>query len=84
MRLKARIGKKTLALVSVRKVPGAKNAKELLPSVLLNAQNDAGVNAIVVESPSAVNGGIYNNGDFEPSNPDTASSELRLHQYGVI
>lgn len=31
----------------MRKVPGAKNAKELLPSVLLNARDDAGVARIV-------------------------------------
>lgn len=49
-----RAGRKTLAFVSMRKVPGAKNAKELLPSVLLNARNDAGVKPIVVDAPSNV------------------------------
>ncbi len=38
-----RTGARGLALVSIRKVPGAKNAKELLPSVLLYARDDAGV-----------------------------------------
>lgn len=35
-----RTGKKSLALVSVRKVQGAKNANQLLDSVLLNVRGD--------------------------------------------
>jgi hypothetical protein len=35
-------GKNLLALASIRKVPSAKDAKALLPSVLLNARSDAG------------------------------------------
>jgi hypothetical protein len=42
------------------KVPGAKNAKEFLPSVLLNVRTDAGVNPIVVVSSRVVNG-VYCN-----------------------
>lgn len=50
-----RTGKKALALASLRKVPGAKNAKELLPSVLLNVHDDAGVEPIIVDAPKNLN-----------------------------
>lgn len=50
-----RIGRKTLALVSVRKVPGAKNAKALLPSVLPNVRSDTGDNPIIVDAPTGLN-----------------------------
>lgn len=50
-----RTGKKVLALSSFRKVPGAKNAKELLPSVLLNVHDDAGVEPIIVDAPKNLN-----------------------------
>lgn len=38
-----RIGGTNMALASISKVAGAKNATELLPSVLSNVRNDTGV-----------------------------------------
>jgi hypothetical protein len=68
-----RTGKKALALASLRKVPGAKNAKELLPSVLLNVRNDAGIKPIVVDAPRNYNQAAFyqpdggsNRGAFSP------------------
>lgn len=49
-----RTGKRVLALESAGKVPGAKNAKELLPSVLLNARDDAEIGAIGIDRPAGI------------------------------
>jgi hypothetical protein len=62
-----RKGKKAVAVESVRKVPGAKNARELLPSVLLNARNDAKADPIIVDAPADAN--TDGNG-LTPGNPD--------------
>lgn len=64
-----RAGKKTLALASMRKVPGAKNAKDLLPSVLLNARDDAG-DARIVYPPGKTEqeGQSSGNHEQQPSN----------------
>mgnify|MGYP000945787674 FL=1 len=62
--------------VATGKVPGAKNAKELLPSVLLNARNDAGVKPIVVDAPRDVNRGDirFNIAGTQPAVTPPASS----------
>ena len=45
-----RTGKKSLALESIRKIPGAKNANQLLDSVLLNARGDTKNEPIIVSN----------------------------------
>ncbi len=50
-----RTGEKTLSVESMRKVAGTKNAKELLPSVLLNVRNDTSAKPIVIENPDLGN-----------------------------
>ena len=42
-------------LASVRKVSGAKNAKDILPSVLLNARDDTRDTTIIVDNPIKAN-----------------------------
>lgn len=51
------------------KVPGAKNAKELLPSVLLNARNDAGITASILGVPNAAGVSGVDHQTFPPQTP---------------
>lgn len=60
-----RTGRRALAVQSMRKLPGAKDAKDLIPSVLLNARNDAGIETIVVNSPTELNQAAR--GSFNPA-----------------
>jgi len=45
-----RAGEETLAVEGMRKMVGTKNAKELIPSVLLNARNDTSTTPTVIEN----------------------------------
>ena len=53
-----RTGEKTLSVESMRKMAGTKYAKDLIPSVLPNVQNDTSAKPIVIENPDI--GNSYN------------------------